>query len=82
MGNLISRKKRIINSNEIHLLIDEINKKEQERIIKLSKSQLKNNEYTKQDIIINLNSYVQLYDLKIRNKFLLLKEYILELENT
>jgi hypothetical protein len=82
MGNLISRKKRIINSNEIHLLIDEINKKDQERIIKLSKSQLKNNEYTKNEILINLNSYVQLYDLKSRNKFLLLKEYILELENT
>ncbi len=82
MGNLISIKKRIIKSDEIHLLIDEINKKEQERIINLSKSQLKNNKYTKNEILINLHSYVQLYDLKSRNKFLLLKEYILELENS
>ncbi len=82
MGNLISRKKHIIQSNNIHLLIDQLNNKEQERIINLSKSQLKNNEYTKDDILINLHGYVQLYDLKSRNKFLLLKEYILELENS
>jgi hypothetical protein len=86
MGNLISRKKHIIQSTKNHLLIDdlidELNKKEQERIINLSKSQLKNNEYTKNDIITNLHNYVQLYNLKSINKFLLLKEFILELENS
>ena len=86
MGNLISRKKHIIQSTKNHLLIndliDELNNKEQERIINLSKSQLKNNEYTKDDILINLHNYIKLYDLKSRNKFLLLKEYILELENS
>lgn len=89
MGNLISRKKNIIKLDNIYLSIEELNNKEQElnnkeqeRIINLSKSQLKNNEYTKNEILINLNSYVQLYDLKSINKFLLLKEYILELENS
>ncbi len=82
MGNLISRKKHITHSNENHLLVDELNNKEQERIINLSKTQLKNNEYTKDDILINLHNYIKLYDLKSRNKFLLLKEYIFELENS
>ncbi len=82
MGNLLSIKKYVKKSNNIHLLIDEINKKEEKRIIDLSKSQLENNEYTKNDIIINLNNYIKLYDLKSKNKFLLLKDYILELENS
>ena len=82
MGNIILRKKHVKKSNNIHLLIDEINKKEEKRIIDLSKSQLENNEYTKNDIIINLNNYINLYDLKLKNKFLLLKDYILELENS
>jgi hypothetical protein len=82
MGNLISRKKHIIQIDENHLLIDNLNKKEQERIIELSKSQLKNNTYTKNEIITNLNNYVKLYDLESINKFVLLKEYILELEHS
>jgi hypothetical protein len=82
MGNLISRKKHIIQIDENHLLINELNNKEQNRIIELSKTQLKNNEYTKEYIITNLNNYVQLYNLQSRNKFVLLKEFILELENS
>ena len=82
MGNLISIKKNIIQSDNICLLIDVINQKEQERIINLSKLQLENKEYTKNDIIINLHNYIELYDLKSRNKFLLLKDYILELEKS
>ena len=82
MGNLISRKKHIIRSDKNNSLIDELNKKEQKRIIELSKSQLKNNTYTKNEIITNLNNYVKLYDLESINKFVLLKEYILELEHS
>ena len=82
MGNLLSIKKYVKKSNTIHLLIDEINKKEEKRIIDLSKSQLKSNQYTKNDILINLKNYMKLYDLKSKNNFLLLKDYIVELENS
>lgn len=82
MGNLVSRRKHLKKSNKIYLLIDELNHKEENRIIELSKTQLKNNDYKKEDIITNLNNYVQLYNLQSRNKFVLLKEFILELENS
>jgi hypothetical protein len=82
MGNLVSRRKHLKKSNKIYLLIDELNNKEENRIIELSKTQLKNNDYTKEEIIVNLNNYVQLYNLQSRNKFVLLKEFILELEHS